>query len=115
MSTGAAAAASSDDHAAAHVAAVVAVAGTAGSIVTNDEGHESLTARIARLKDEQAAMRASKKTLAKDLRNATRRASRLKKRARQLTDNDLVEVLKCERLSSLSCQCPQRFHQWAVI
>ena len=94
MSTGAAAAATSDDHAAAHVAAVVAVAGTAGSIVTNDEGHESLTARIARLKDEQAAMRASKQTLAKDLRNATRRASRLKKRARQLTDNDLVEVLK---------------------
>ena len=53
-----------------------------------------MTARIARLKDEQAAMRASKKTLAKDLRNATRRASRLKKRARQLTDCDLVEVLK---------------------
>ena len=94
MSTGATAAASSDDRAAAHVAAAVAVAVTAGKDGTNDDGHESLTVRIARLKDEQAAMRASKKTLAKDLRNATRRASRLKKRARQLTDNDLVEVLK---------------------
>lgn len=94
MSTSGAAASSSGDLATAPVAAAVAVAVAAGHIVNTPEGHESLTARIARLKDEQAAMRASKKTLAKDLRNATRRASRLKKRARQLTDCDLVEVLK---------------------
>ena len=55
---------------------------------------ETLQQSIMRLKAEQAAAKSAKRAVAKSLRNAQKRASRLKKRARQLTDNDLVEVLK---------------------
>jgi hypothetical protein len=55
---------------------------------------ESLSAAIWRLKTEQAAARLARKRLSKELHNAQRRASRLKKRARQLTDGDLLEVLR---------------------
>ena len=52
---------------------------------------------IKRLKDQQMAMKAAKVTLQKELKNACKRSKRLKKRARQLTDNDLVEVLRMRK------------------
>ena len=55
---------------------------------------EDLLRSIARLKTEQKDQRASRKKLNKDLRNAEKRRSRLKKRARQLSDGDLVAVLQ---------------------
>ena len=55
---------------------------------------ESLQESIMRLKAEQAAAKSAKRAVAKSLRNAPKRATRLKKRARMLSDNDLVEVLK---------------------
>lgn len=52
------------------------------------------------MKTEQQQARESKKKLARDLHNAQRRASRLKKRARQLTDADLVEVLRMREVQA---------------
>ena len=56
-------------------------------------GDEQLLAQIARLKSEQAVLRDNKKKVAKDLKNAEKRRGRLKKKARQLSDADLVAVL----------------------
>ena len=58
---------------------------------------ESLMESIKRLKDQQAAMKAAKKDLQKELKNACKRKNRLKKRARQLTDLDLLEVLQMRK------------------
>ena len=55
---------------------------------------EALESAIARLKSEQKTMKEKKKQIHKDLKNAEKRRSRLKKRARQLSDADLVAVLQ---------------------
>ena len=55
---------------------------------------EALNASIDRLKAEQKAMKEAKEKLNKDLKNAEKRRTRLKKRARQLSDADLVAVLQ---------------------
>ena len=57
---------------------------------------------IGRLKEEQAALRAEKKKVAKALKNAEKRRSRLKKKARQLSDGDLVAVLHMRAASQKS-------------
>ena len=44
-------------------------------------------------------MKASKKDIQRQLKNATKRRQRLKKNARQLTDKDLVEVLQMRKES----------------
>jgi hypothetical protein len=56
--------------------------------------NESLLDSIGRLKEQQAALRAERKKVAKDLRNAERRKNRLKRKARQLTDADLLQVMQ---------------------
>ena len=48
---------------------------------------------IQRLKEEQKRLRETKKQVQKELRNAQRRKSRLCKRARELSNEDLVAVL----------------------
>ena len=53
-----------------------------------------LLAMIGRLKDEQAGLRAQRKKVQLDLKKAERRRSRLKNKARQLTDTDLLTVLQ---------------------
>lgn len=58
------------------------------------------------MKKEQAELRAQKKAVAKELRNASKRASRLKKRARVLTDDDLLEVLRMRKSSELDAEAP---------
>ena len=58
---------------------------------------ESLMESIKRLKDQQAAMKVAKKDPQKELKNACKRKNRLKKRARQLTDLDLIEVLNMRK------------------
>jgi hypothetical protein len=52
---------------------------------------------IRKLKEQQAAIKAEKQRVAKELKNACKRRNRLKKRARQLTDVDLVEVLQMRK------------------
>ena len=63
--------------------------GTISSALPED----ALSASIAKLKKKHADLRKQKKELATDLRNAERRKKRLRTRARQLTDEDLVQVL----------------------
>jgi hypothetical protein len=46
------------------------------------------------LKGEQEAVRADRKRVTKELKNAQKRKQRLKKRAKQLSDADLVSVLQ---------------------
>jgi len=58
---------------------------------------ESLMESIKRLKDQQAMMKIAKKNLQKVLKNACKRKQRLKQRARQLTDLDLLEVLNMRK------------------
>jgi len=54
---------------------------------------DPLKADLKRLKEEQQNLRAARKKLSKEVKNAKRRTQRLKKRARTLTDDDLVAVL----------------------
>ena len=54
---------------------------------------------ISRLKEEKTALRAERKRVQSELRNAEKRRSRLKKRARQLTDGDLMTVLHMRTMS----------------
>ena len=57
------------------------------------EGLRSLSTAIADMKREQHRMREERKRHAKELKNAQRRKRRLKTKARQLTNEDLLAVL----------------------
>jgi hypothetical protein len=85
-SPGAATAASSTSGSTGFVALLADAAGPAGS--------EQLGDAIARLKGEQDAVRVDRKRVTKELKNAQKRKQRLKKRAKQLSDTDLVSVLQ---------------------
>ena len=63
-------------------------------MLNNAPGMEPLLSGIARLKAEQANLRAERKRVQKELKNAEKRRVRLRKRARQLSDQDLVAVLQ---------------------
>ena len=54
---------------------------------------KSIVDEINALKAEQKAARDAKKKITKDLRNAEKRRQRLKKRAKQLSDTDLLAVM----------------------
>ena len=79
-------------------AAVTEVGTDAGIIRTTNPpdaaAPEPLLTGIARLKAEQAQLRAERKRVSKELKNAEKRRTRLRKRARQLSDADLVAVLQ---------------------
>ena len=57
-------------------------------------GGEQLGESIARLRRDQDAVRTNRKRMTKELKNAQKRKQRLKKRAKQLSDTDLVSVLQ---------------------
>ena len=57
----------------------------------------SLLNQIDKLKADQAALKAAKAKLAKDMKNAVKRKKRLQGRASQLSDTDLVEVLRMRK------------------
>ena len=54
---------------------------------------QSLSTTIADMKAQQARMRADRKRLAQQLKNAQKRKSRLRTKARQLSNEDLLAVL----------------------
>ena len=54
---------------------------------------KSIVDEINALKEEQKAARDAKKKITKELRNAEKRRNRLKKRAKQLSDADLLAVM----------------------
>ena len=53
---------------------------------------------VERLKKEQATLRAARKRISAELRNATKTKTRLKKRARLLSNTDLMEVIQLRRI-----------------
>ena len=55
---------------------------------------DELTAQIVRLQNEEKEMKAIKKRLQADLRNAKRKKTRLTKRAKLLTDRDLFQIMQ---------------------
>ena len=71
---------------------IVEAASSAGT-PTKEKAKESLLDAIKRLKEEQASMKIAKRDLQRQLKNACKRRQRLKRRARQLTDADLIEVI----------------------
>ncbi len=83
-------------------------ANSAPAVAANPFPNVSLMESIRQLKEQQATMKAARVKLTKDLRNACKRRNRLKKRARQLTDHDLVEVLQMRRevLAAAGCGEP---------
>jgi transcription initiation factor IIF auxiliary subunit len=58
-----------------------------------DAARKSLMGCIADLKDQQKAIRDQRKANAKSLKNAQRRKTRLKRKARELSNDDLLQVL----------------------
>ena len=60
-------------------------------------GAHDINACIKELKQQQSDMRVERKQVSKQLRNEEKRRSRLKKRARLLTDADLVCLLKLRK------------------
>lgn len=77
--------------------AAASMPGNSVAVVDLNPPRETLMESIKRLKDQQAVMKAEKKNLQKELKNACKRKHRLKKRARQLTDSDLFEVLRMRK------------------
>ncbi len=69
-------------------------------------GGEQLGVAIARLKREQDEVRASRKRVTKELKNAQKRKQRLKKRAKQLSDTDLVSVLQLRASEKAAAPAP---------
>lgn len=75
-------------------AAPAAESAAAASTDVEPKGKVHLNEAIKALKAQQAAAKAERLRITRELRNACRRKRRLQKRARQLTDNDLLEVLQ---------------------
>ena len=65
-------------------------------------GSDVLKSQIDELKAEQASQRAKRKKVNKDLRNCEKRRQRLKKRAKMLSDDDLIAVLRMRAGSGVS-------------
>lgn len=102
MASGSHAAASSVDATPA-AAVCLGVVGDVAEPAASDAGPGALAAprdkavplmeSIRLLKEQQLRLKTEKQLVQKELKNACKRRNRLKKRARQLTDADLVEVL----------------------
>ena len=58
---------------------------------------QSLLSDISSLKEQQKKLREAKRNLSRDLRNAERRRSRLKKKAKMLSDSDLLAVISLRK------------------
>ena len=76
------------------------ILGNGGLAEKADEGNSSdktLTEQIQQLKEVQAEMKKAKKETVKKLRNLQRQKKRLSVKARLLSDDDLVQVLRIRR------------------
>ncbi len=69
-------------------------------------GEDPLRAQIDALRQEQAELKKKRKKISADLKNAERKRNRLKKRARLLSDVDLVQVVLMRRDAQKRLQNP---------
>ena len=84
-------------------------AGTGVEEKPNEEAKDDdLLAAIKRLKAEQNAARAERKRIRSELKNAERRRARVRKKAKLLSDNDLVDVLKMRGMASAALSVTPR-------
>lgn len=67
---------------------------------------DPVRASIEALKEEQAKLKAKKKELAAAMRSAQRKQARLRQRARQMTDEDLVAVLMMRKKARTKVEEP---------
>ena len=65
------------------------------------KGTSALLEQIEALRATQRELKANKKRVAVEMKNAMKRKRRLKGKASQLTDDDLVEVLRMRQASSV--------------
>ena len=65
-----------------------------GTSVSSATPRADLLENIERLKKEQKDLKAQRKRVTTDLKNAERKRKRLRLRARQLSDSDLLEVIQ---------------------
>ena len=80
-----------------HVPARDAESRGQGTVKSSEAGELRILPEIMRLRMEQKALQDQRKQIQKDLKNAEKRRSRLKKRARQLTDEDLLAVFQLRK------------------
>lgn len=83
------------------VAKVASATASTSDVAVNDavedrssQRGEDILPAIARLRQEQRRLREERKAVAKALKNAEKRRTRLKRRACKLTDEDLMTVMK---------------------
>jgi hypothetical protein len=69
------------------------------------EGGDMLSTKIETLREEQKRLRGAKAEVSKALRNARKKNTRIKRKARELTDEDLLENLRQRR--SMQTQSPR--------
>ena len=84
-----------DGHGSTAEKAAVGKSGTVGKAV-------NLLEDIRRLKEEQKALKDQKKVLNRTLKNALRRRTRLQKKARMLSEQDILEVWRMRAEKSLA-------------
>ena len=75
-----------------------------GSLGNSMVGKSDLLQKIKDLQDEQKALRDHKRKCAQEMKNALKRKKRLQGKAQQLSDNDLVEVLRMRNAKKESVQ-----------
>ena len=88
--------------------ASASVAKAAVDCAAPEKKSDDLLDAIKKLKEEQNAVRSERKRIKKDLKNAERRRSRLRKKAKQLSDNDLMDVLKMRGFNEPAPNGPSR-------
>ena len=69
---------------------------------------KTLTDQIQQLKEVQAEMKKAKKEAVKKLKNLQRQKKRLSVKARILSDDDLVQVLKLRRAKAVQSSAPSK-------
>ena len=71
------------------------------------DGWDPLTDKITSLRNQQIQQRKERHDIAKSLRNDEKRKRRLKKRAKQLTDEDLMQVMMLRKGNAKRARCSE--------
>ena len=83
-------------------------AGSSGGASSTDFGSQSgLLQKIKELADVQKALKDQRKKCSAEMKNAMKRKKRLQEKASQLSDRDLVEVLRMRKAKKESAQTSQ--------
>ena len=87
-------------------AAEAPASGEAAAAPPHQGPRAALNSRIQELKRQQQEQKAERKRLARDLRNEERKKKRLREKAKQLTDDDLLTVLRLRQDARVAAGLP---------